>query len=103
MVLAVSISAATLCAAVACPVAAATRSTCHPASSGPRLSDCCAAHDSSTVAVEPLLAAVAGPRVASFAVTPALAPVALVGSILVLPSGRAAVVDLFTLHRSLLL
>ncbi len=79
MVLAVSISAATVCAAIACPVAAATRSTCHPAPSGPRLSDCCAAHDSSSVAVESLLAAVAGSRVASFAVTPALAPVAPAG------------------------
>jgi hypothetical protein len=101
-VLAVSISAAAMCAAVACP-AAATRSTCHPAPSAPRLTDCCAAHSSSGVAVESVLAAIAGPRVASFAVAPALAPVASGDLVFDPPSGRAPVVELFTLHRSLLL
>jgi hypothetical protein len=99
---AVSISAVAWCAAVACPTAA-TRSTCHPAPSAPRLSDCCSAHSAATLAVESAPIAVAGPRVASFAVAPVLAPAATGDLVFDPPAGRGPVVDLFTLHRSLLL
>jgi hypothetical protein len=100
MVLAISMSAGALCAALACPAVAVA--SCHPAPSGPRLSDCCAAHSSSTVASESRLATAAGPRLVSLMTTEA--PLPAVGALEIeTSSGRAAVVPLFTLHRSLLL
>jgi hypothetical protein len=101
ILVAVSMSATALCATLACP-AAVSLSSCHSVPSGPRLSDCCAAHSSSTVVSESRIGTVAGPRLTSWAapVAPAPASTALV----VEPSSdHGAVISLFTLHRSLLL
>jgi hypothetical protein len=100
-VIAVSISAGALCATVACPTAVPL-SSCHSTPSGPRLSDCCSSHSPSTVVSESRLATVAGPSLAPWAVPAGAAP-AVTAVVLEASVGRAAVVPLFELHRSLLL